>query len=36
LTPTLQREERWLFWLLAANVVTSVIHYIDNVAFFSI
>jgi hypothetical protein len=31
-----QRRHSWLFWLLAANLVTSVIHYIDNVAFFSI
>jgi len=26
---------RWLFWLVIANVAASVLHYVDNVVFFS-
>jgi hypothetical protein len=30
------RCSAWLFWLIVANIVASIIHFSDNVAFFSI
>lgn len=29
------RSLRWLFWLLVANVLSTVLHYADNVLYFS-
>ncbi len=31
-----RRAASWLFWLLAANVATSIVHFVDNVAFWSL